>query len=30
VRFATKTFSRHLEARLWRGTQKSVARLFYV
>ena len=28
VHFATKTFSRHLEARLWRGTQKSVARLF--
>jgi CspA family cold shock protein len=28
VRFATKKLSRHPEARLWRGTQKSVATSF--
>src|SRR5258708_277527 len=30
VRFATKKFSRHPEARLWRGTRKTGPRLFYV
>jgi hypothetical protein len=30
VRFATKKFSRHPEARLWRGTQNAWPRLFYV
>jgi CspA family cold shock protein len=30
VRFATEKLSRHPEARLWRGTQRSVAAFFYV